>query len=305
MGLFKRDQSSSMIRGRFILVPALFLAVLVALSGSLAVAASAQILQDGHPRDDASNGGLPPSHPFQPSALRAESLRGQILPRNYTTLATELPARILQIRVPEGGQFKAGDVLIRLDCSLQQAQLQKARAARSAAEKIAAVNARLAEMKSMGNLEVATSVAEAAKARAEESLWDATVSKCLLVAPFSGRVAEQKAREHQYLQAGQPILDILDDSRLEVEFIAPSRWLAWIKPGLGFVLRGDETGHDHAAKVIRIGARVDSVSQSIKITGEFVGDTEGLLAGMSGRVILDVPAGAIPPPANPAVPLTP
>ncbi|MBF8274336.1 MAG: Efflux transporter periplasmic adaptor subunit [Magnetococcales bacterium] len=291
-----------MIRRCFVLVPALLLALVVAIPGGLAIAAPLQTLQDEHPRDNAANRGLSPGHLFQPSALRVESLRGQILPRDYTTLATELPARILQISVSEGGRFKAGDILVRLDCSLQQAQLQKARAARAAAEKIASVNAKLAEMKSMGNLEVATSVAEAAKAQAEESLWNATVSKCLLAAPFSGRVAEQKAREHQYLQAGQPILEILDDSRLEVEFIAPSSWLAWIKPGLGFVLHGDETERDHAAQVLRIGARVDPVSQSIKITGKFVGNTEGLLAGMSGRVVLDRPVKTVPSPANPTVP---
>ncbi|HIJ84931.1 MAG TPA: efflux RND transporter periplasmic adaptor subunit [Magnetococcales bacterium] len=302
MDLFKPCPPYPMIRRCFVLVPALLLALVVAIPGGLAIAAPLQTLQDEHPRDNAANRGLSPGHLFQPSALRVESLRGQILPRDYTTLATELPARILQISVSEGGRFKAGDILVRLDCSLQQAQLQKARAARAAAEKIASVNAKLAEMKSMGNLEVATSVAEAAKAQAEESLWNATVSKCLLAAPFSGRVAEQKAREHQYLQAGQPILEILDDSRLEVEFIAPSSWLAWIKPGLGFVLHGDETERDHAAQVLRIGARVDPVSQSIKITGKFVGNTEGLLAGMSGRVVLDRPVKTVPSPANPTVP---
>ncbi|MBF0145556.1 MAG: efflux RND transporter periplasmic adaptor subunit [Magnetococcales bacterium] len=233
--------------------------------------------------------GSPPGRPFQPTALRSESLRGQILPRDHTTLATELPARILRIHVAEGGRFKAGETLVTLDCGIQQAQLRKARAARTAAEKIASVNAKLAEMNSMGTLEVATSAAEAAKARAEESLWAATVDKCSLAAPFPGRVAEQKGREHQYLQAGQPVLDILDDSRLEVEFIAPSSWLSWIKPGLEFVLHADETGMEHPARIIRLGARVDPVSQSIKITGQLTGGTDGLLVGMSGRIAITPP----------------
>ncbi|CAK0764628.1 hypothetical protein WCLP8_3730004 [uncultured Gammaproteobacteria bacterium] len=55
-------------------------------------------------------------------------------------------------------------------------------------------------------------------------------------------MVEQKAREHQYVQAGQPLLEILDDSVLEVEFIAPSSWLAWLKAGASFKVTVEETG---------------------------------------------------------------
>lgn len=229
-----------------------------------------------------------PASPM-PTSLQAERLRAQILPKNYTTLANELPARIDRIHVLEGGRFKAGEVLVSLDCALQKAQLEKARAALTSAEKISSVNAKLVEMKSMGGLEAVTSAAEATKARAEVSLWSATVSKCTIHAPFSGRVSEQKIREHQYLQAGQPILDILDDSRLEIEFIVPSNWLAWLKVDFPFSLHVDETNQDYSAKVLRIGARVDAVSQSIKVTGEFTQKYPALLAGMSGRVEITPP----------------
>lgn len=240
-------------------------------------------------------GGIPSPQAFLnaaplPTALQAGSLRAQILPRNYTTLANELPARVDRIHVQEGGRFKAGETLVSLDCALQKAQLEKARAALTAAEKVSSVNARLAEMKSVGELEAVTSAAEAAKARAEVSLMSTTVSKCTLTAPFAGRVAEQKVREHQYLQAGQPLLDLLDDSRLEIEFIAPSPWLSWLAPGLPFTMHVDETGQPHAARVVRVGARVDAVSQSVKVTGEFTQASPGLLSGMSGRVEITPPA---------------
>ncbi|MEO5378206.1 MAG: efflux RND transporter periplasmic adaptor subunit [Magnetococcus sp. DMHC-6] len=227
-----------------------------------------------------------------PVSLQDGSLRALIQPKNYTTLANELPARIDRIHVSEGGRFKAGVVLISLDCAIQKAQLEKARAALTSAEKVASVSAKLAEMKAMGGLETVTSAAEAAKARAEVTLMSATVAKCSLTAPFSGRVAEQKAREHQYLQAGQPILDILDDSHLEIEFIVPSRWLTWIKPGIPFILHVEETGLAQPAKVTRIGARVDAVSQTVKVTGEFIKEIPGLLAGMSGRVEINSPTSS-------------
>jgi multidrug resistance efflux pump len=118
----------------------------------------------------------------------------------------------------------------------------------------------------------------------------AVLGKCSIAAPFSGRVAEQKLREQQFAQAGQAILDIIDDSVLELEFLVPSRWLVWMKPGSGFQVRIDETGKSYPARIQRLGARVDPVSQSIKVNAVIDGKFTDLMAGMSGKVQMAPPA---------------
>jgi multidrug efflux pump subunit AcrA (membrane-fusion protein) len=133
------------------------------------------------------------------------------------------------------------------------------------------------------------SEAEATKARAEVASSQAVLSKCTTSAPFAGRVAEQKVREQQYVQAGQPLLEILDDSVLELEFIVPSKWLVWLKVGSGFQVAIDETGKTYPAKVQRIGAKVDPVSQSVKLAAAIDGKFAELIAGMSGRVLMTPP----------------
>ena len=115
------------------------------------------------------------------------------------------------------------------------------------------------------------------------------LSKCQIAAPFAGRIAEQKVREQQFVQPGQPLLEILDDSTLELEFIVPSRWLAWLHPGSVFQVSIDETGKTYPAKVQRIGARVDAVTQSIKLGAVIDGRFPELMAGMSGRVAMTPP----------------
>jgi hypothetical protein len=77
---------------------------------------------------------------------------------------------------------------------------------------------------------------------------------------------------------------------LELEFIVPSRWLAWLTPGTGFQVAIDETGKTYPAKVMRTGARVDPVSQSVKIAAAIDGKFNELIAGMSGRVLMAAPA---------------
>ena len=133
--------------------------------------------------------------------------------------------------------------------------------------------------------------AEAAKARAEVTLMNVSLDKCHIAAPFNGRVVEQKAREQQFAQPGQPLLDILDDSVLELEFLVPSRWLTWLKNGYAFQVRIDETGKSYPAKITRLGAKVDPVSQSVKIVAAIDGSFPELIAGMSGKIALTPPGG--------------
>ncbi|WP_082583882.1 efflux RND transporter periplasmic adaptor subunit [Noviherbaspirillum sp. Root189] len=225
------------------------------------------------------------------AALEKQDIRAQLSPRRFTTVAAEIGAKISRISVVEGGRFKAGQTLVSLDCSLQAAQLQKAKASLTAAERTYSGNKRLAELNSVGKVELEVSEAETSKAKAEVTLMNVSLDKCHIAAPFSGRVVEQRVREQQFVQPGQPMLDILDDSVLELEFLVPSRWLAWLKAGYGFQVRIDETGKSYPAKILRLGARVDPVSQSVKAVATVDGNFPELMAGMSGKIALVPPAG--------------
>lgn len=223
------------------------------------------------------------------SAIERQEIRAQLLPRRYTTIAAEIGAKVSRLPVPEGGAFKAGQLLVSFDCSIQNAQLQKAHAELAAADQTFKANTQLAKLNSVGQLDLDLSRAAVIKARAEVSANGAVVSKCSIAAPFAGRIAEQKLREQQYAQPGQPLLDIIDDSVLELEFLVPSHWLGWLRIGGAFQVYIDETRKAYPAKFIRIGARVDPVSQSVKVAAAIDGKFPELIAGMSGKVQLAPP----------------
>ncbi|MEZ2739546.1 efflux RND transporter periplasmic adaptor subunit [Comamonas jiangduensis] len=224
------------------------------------------------------------------SALEQRDIRAQLAPRRYTTLAAEIGAKVQRLPVVEGAAFRQGQLLVQFDCSLQQAQLNKAQAGVDATEKTWRANQRLAELNSVGKIELDTSQAEWNKARADLSANRSLLGKCQITAPYAGRIAEQKIREQQYAQPGQPLLDIIDDSVLELEFLVPSRWLSWLQQGTAFEVRIDETGKTYPAKVQRLAARVDPVSQSIKVNAAIHGKFPELIAGMSGQVLMAPPA---------------
>lgn len=218
-------------------------------------------------------------------------IRAQLTPREFTTVSSEIAARIDRIASRMGEHFKRGEVLVEFDCAIPRAQMARAEAVAEQSNKTIAINRRLLELKSIGQLELDIAQAEFAKAKADLAIAQATVSKCTIVAPFSGLVVEQKAREFQYAAPGQPLLDLLDDQAIEIELIAPSRWLRWIKLGTEFSVKIDETDKTYPAKVTRLGGRVDPVSQSVRVVGEVVGPAPDLMAGMSGEVLIAPPAG--------------
>ena len=210
-------------------------------------------------------------------------LRAQLCPNRFTTLSSELAARIKKLKLQEGDRFRKGDVLVDFDCTVERARLLKARAQLEVAKKRADVNKRLAELDSISIMEVEKSLAEVREAEADIAVMEAIIGKCVIRAPFAGRVSILHAREHQFVSSGQPLLGILDDHNLEVELLIPSQWLMWLKPGRDFRVRIDETGKEYPAKVSRIGASIDPVSQSVKIMGKIHGGDGELLSGMSGH----------------------
>ncbi|HEV7372903.1 HlyD family secretion protein, partial [Arenibaculum sp.] len=153
------------------------------------------------------------------------------------------------------------------------------------------VNKRLDKLGSVSTLELDAAQARLAAAQAETAMMKAMVERCAIAAPFPGRVAAMNVRRYQYVAEGEPLIEILDDRELEVEMIVPSRWLTWLAAGTGFVLHVEETDRDYPAEVTRLSARIDPVSQSIKVFGRVLDGQAELLSGMSGRALFSPPGG--------------
>lgn len=218
-------------------------------------------------------------------------IRAQISPRHHTVLSAEIAGKVMRLDLREGEGFAAGDVLAAIDCAAHEARRDRAAAQEEGARRRLETAGRLDRLSSISRLEVDEARAALAAAAAETALARVFVARCEIRAPFSGRVAETLAQEHQYVAEGEQLLAILDDGALEVEMLVPSRWLAWLAAGQSFSVEIDELGRSVEAEIARIGARVDPVSQSIKVFGRIPQDTPGLVAGMSGVARLAPPPG--------------
>jgi RND family efflux transporter MFP subunit len=225
--------------------------------------------------------------------LGKQDIRAQLSAVTYNSVASELNARISELPFKEGQAFKVGQVLVVFDCATQQAQFQKTKAVLSIADRNYQTNKKLLALDSVGRVEYENSYSEFLKAKAENDELAAVLARCNVLAPYSGLVVEQKVRPQQFVQAGQPLIDILDKGALELEFVAPSKWSPWLVEGYKFEIKIDETGKSYPAKITRVNGKIDPVSQTIKVAAVIAGEFKEISPGMSGVLVINPPDTAV------------
>lgn len=231
----------------------------------------------------------PVAKPVEEQKLEA---RGVLQSANEATIASRITARITSMPYKVGSRFGRGAVLAQFDCSQTTAQLRAAEAASAAYQKTYETNVELDQYEAIGTNEVAVSKANLGKAQAEASAIRASLNDCSVRAPFSGTVVEEIAHQGEVAASGQPMMKIQSGGALEAELIVPSSWLTWLTPGVKYRFVIDETGEEVVGSVKRLGASVDPVSKTIRITGD-VSPGEGLvLPGMSGTATFEKPKPA-------------
>ncbi|MBF0589696.1 MAG: efflux RND transporter periplasmic adaptor subunit, partial [Magnetococcales bacterium] len=174
-------------------------------------------------------------------------------PVQETVLSSEIPGRINKLPLREGDRFKKGALLVGFDCSVYRAQLALVSAELKGSRKTLKNARQLAKLNSVGALEVELAAVDVEKARARVHSAGVQVRQCRIVAPFAGRVASRLVHQHERVQMGKPLLEIIDDRLLEIHMVAPSKWLNWIKVDQPFAVQLDETGRRYKAKISKLG----------------------------------------------------
>ena len=209
-------------------------------------------------------------------------LRIQLTPHQSAVMAAGMSGTVKHIHVKDGDMVKKGQKLVEFECSRERSNINRTRARVSKQQKTLSTNQRLQKLGSVSKLELGISESELAEARAEYNIATATVKFCAVNAPFSGRVADVPTKAHQYVQEGTELIEVVDDSTLELQVIVPSKWLTWLKKGREFPVTIDELNSEFNASVTRIGGKVDPVTQSVRIYAELQAPSPYLRAGMSG-----------------------
>jgi len=200
------------------------------------------------------------------------------------TLSSVIAGTIVALPIDEGGDFREGDILARLNCELQEAEAAALSAEQEAAQSRSIALERLFKRGGAGRteVEVAKSMTTAATAKLKSA--EVRLKGCVITAPFDGKLSNYAVNTFEYVEPSNPLFSIVSSGKPDVEIIAPDTWLRWIAPGMVGQVELEAAVSTFDIVVTSIAPVVDPVSRTVKLSAAFQGNANGVLPGMTGRV---------------------
>jgi RND family efflux transporter MFP subunit len=229
----------------------------------------------------------PEAAPSKPEATPIGEIAALILATEETILSSQMAGRIRKVNVGLGDEAKSGAALIEFDCGEQRAQLASADADYRSARETHVARLKLQALGAAGELEVTVAAAAADKARSQVVLRREQVAYCSVNAPFRSRVARLRVKSSESVQAGQPLVDLVNSTALKAQIFVPAAWITWLKPGTPLTIMANN-GQGYQAKVSKLNSRVDGVSQQLELEA-LIENAEGLFPGMIGVASFNAP----------------
>jgi membrane fusion protein, multidrug efflux system len=220
----------------------------------------------------AADGAPPPAEPAEAvSAVVARarehrdstSAIGTVLALRSVTLRNELAGTVKQVSLQPGQIVAPGTVLVALDVSVEQADLQAQQAqlalARTALQRLE----RLREHNASTDVEVDRARAERDVTLAQIARTQAIIARKTIRVPFRARVGLADVHPGQYLNEGTPLttLQSVDDA-VHVDFAVPQAVAAGLRPGDRVEVHAAAGTQAYAAKVEAVDARVDVATRN-------------------------------------------
>jgi len=203
------------------------------------------------------------------------------------TVRPEVAGRISAILFNEGQRVGKGATLVKLDPSINQADVEQARA-----------NLKLAKSKFDRAVDLAKSnfISGQAKDEAENNLRvaeaslqlaEAKLAKTEIKAPFSGVIGLRVVSIGDYVKEGSDVVNLEAIDPLKVDFRVPEIYMRQVKVGQPLEIALDALpGKTHDGRVFAINPLVDATGRSIVIRAQVKNADTTLRPGMFARVRL-------------------
>ena len=235
-----------------------------------------------------------------PAGVVVEAARVQVaqLPQALTAVGSlrsdetvivrpEIAGRVAQILFREGERVPKGQVLVKLDDSVQQADLAKARAnlTLSKTKLERSVDLRNKGFLSSQAKDEAENLFKVAQAEAE--LMEARNSKTTIRAPFAGTIGLRQVSVGDYVKEGQDLVNLESLDPLKVDFRIPETAVSRLRDGQTLQITLDalpDKAYD--GRVFAINPLIDANGRAVVIRAQVPNRDGRLRPGMFARVRL-------------------
>lgn len=213
---------------------------------------------------------------------------GTVLALRSIRLKNELAGTVREVMLTPGEVVEPGAVLVRLDTSVEEAELQAEKAEAAVADSLLGRVERASESRAASAMEVDQARAQKAVALAQIARTQAVIAKKTIRAPFRARVGIADVHPGQYLDAGTELTTLQGvDDAAHVDFTVAQRVAAALHVDDGVdVFAGDDSLI--RAKIVAIDSRVDPATRNAMVRARIDGVDNAPSPGASVRVRVPV-----------------
>jgi membrane fusion protein (multidrug efflux system) len=225
----------------------------------------------------------------QPESLNTNAVyTGSLRAKKIVHLVTQEEGRIIQLPYYEGDVVTANTLLVQLDDSLLQAELDKA----IAIHKQARVNVqrlqKLAQQKLIAAEELLRAQTEQEVAQAEENILRTRLSYMTITAPFTGIITARLAEPGEVVSPNTSVLTLIDPLSLVIEVAVPERLFSQLHLQELVSVRIDALGTQNLPGLIsRLHPTIDPLTRLGKVEVVLKPLPQEARAGQFCRVTID------------------
>jgi membrane fusion protein (multidrug efflux system) len=217
--------------------------------------------------------------------VRSVESVGSVRPVQGADLSVETSGIVSKIHFENGAEVRAGDLLLELDSTAEQANLRAAEAEAELARTVFDRTKSLRTTNAVPQSELDSAAAQLRKAQAAVEQWRAEIAKKQLHAPFDGRLGIREANVGQFVNNGDKIVPLQSLDPMFVDFLLPQQLLPAVAAGQRIVLRTDAApGREFGGVLTAVNSEIDPVTRNIRLQGTLDNPDGALRPGMFARV---------------------
>ena len=216
---------------------------------------------------------------------------GTVLALRSITLRNEIPGTVRNARLTPGQIVEEGTVLVALDVSVEEAELEAQKAQADLAQTLYARMERMAQRQAASQIELDNARAERDVALAQIARTNAIIARKTIRAPFRARIGISDVHVGQFLESGTELTTLQGVSdAAHVDFAVAQSVAAGLHEGDRVTVLAAQGTRTIPARIVAIDARVDPATRNATVRARI--ENTALMPAPGASVRVQVPVGA-------------
>jgi membrane fusion protein (multidrug efflux system) len=221
----------------------------------------------------------------KPQSLSADiRVPGTIMASESTVIHPEVPGRIVELNIREGGYANKGALLAKLYDGDLQAQLRKLEVQLKIAEQTEQRQGELLKIQGISRQDYDLSLLQVQTLKADIDINREAVRKTEIRAPFSGKLGLKNVSPGAYVTSATALTTISQVSNLKIQFNVPERYGALLTNGHPVTFAIDGTDKTFNASVLATEVMIDELTRSLAIRATIRDKDPALIPGAFAEV---------------------